>query len=216
MSEALEEKMTGESFAVRRESPLYYVIDTEVSPGESKDTEGCGVVLREVQAKGYLILRGNSSEASFTDGVLAALDVSLPTQAGTCLKSDDISIYWLSPDEWMLTVPGGTEADVQTRLRENLTGHFSVVDVSGGQTSIHLSGDDVHGVLKKSSGYDFDELVFGVGRCTQTTMAKATALVSKRADGSFDLIIRRSFADYIFSWIADAAGEYGFKALREV
>ena len=216
MSEAVQEKMTRESPVVRRESPLHYVIDTEVSPGESKDTQGCAVVLREVQAKGYLTLRGNSNEASFTDGVLAALGVSLPTQPGTCLKSDDISIYWLSPDEWMLTTPGGTEAELQARLRENLSGHFSVVDVSGGQTSINLSGDEVHGVLKKSSAYDFDELVFGVGRCTQTTFAKATALVSKRADGSFDLIIRRSFADYIFSWIADAAGEYGFKALREI
>jgi len=216
MSEAVQEKMTGDSLAVRRESPLHYVITTEMRAGELENTQSYGVVLREVQAKGYLTLRGNSNEASFTDGVLAALDMSLPTQVSTCLNSGDICIYCLGPDEWMLTVPGGHEAAIEARLRENLTGHFSVVDVSGGQTLINLSGDNVSSVLKKSSGYDFDELVFGVGRCAQTTMAKTTALVSKQADGSFDLIVRRSFSDYIFSWIADAAEEYGFKALREI
>ena len=215
MSEAVQETTAGMAAEVRRESPLHYVIDTVVGKGELENTQNCGVVLRETHAKGYLSLRGNSEEPLFSDGVATTLGLNLPTQPGTCLTSGDICIYWMSPNEWMLTVPGGTEAEVEVRLRENLSGHFAIVDVSGGQTSINLSGDNVHEVLKKSSGYDFDEETFNVGRCAQTTMAKATALVSKQADGSFELIIRRSFADYLFAWIADAAGEYGFKAVRE-
>lgn len=48
-----------------------------------------------------------------------------------------------------------------------------------------------------------------VNRCVQTNFAKATALVSSNADGSFDLTIRRSFADYIAQWLLDAGQEHG-------
>jgi sarcosine oxidase subunit gamma len=33
--------------------------------------------------------------------------------------------------------------------------------------------------------------------------------VSSNADGSFDLTIRRSFADYIAQWLLDAGKEHG-------
>jgi sarcosine oxidase gamma subunit len=36
-------------------------------------------------------------------------------------------------------------------------------------------------------------------------------LVSNRTDGSFDLIIRRSFADYIALWMLDAGREFGLR-----
>ena len=215
MSEAVQETMTLTPGAVRRESPLHYVIEAVGGADPLASTQSFGVVLRETLPKGYLNLRGNSDDALFTDGVAATLGVNLPTEPGTWFANDGNAIYWLSPNEWMVTVPGGTETEMEVRLRENLTGHFAVVDVSGGQTRVLLSGADVANVLKKSSGYDFDEQVFGAGRCAQTTLAKATALVSKQSDGSFELIIRRSFADYLFAWIADAAGEYGFKAERE-
>ncbi len=61
----------------------------------------------------------------------------------------------------------------------------------------------------KSSVYDFHPDNFQPGKCVQTTFAKAGALVSKKSDGSFDLVIRRSFTDYIAEWLLDAGKEYG-------
>jgi len=43
----------------------------------------------------------------------------------------------------------------------------------------------------------------------QITFAKASAAVSNRSDGSYDLVIRRSFADYVAQWLLDAGGEFG-------
>ena len=84
-----------------------------------------------------------------------------------------------------------------------------MVDVSAGQTLLKLSGEGVETVLKKSSVYDFHARHFSVGHCVQTTFAKATALVSRSADDSFDLVIRRSFADYVARWLLDAGAEFG-------
>lgn len=195
----------------RRESVLHYAL-RDFADNSPTDP---GVVLREDGFKGHLHLRGDPDNEMFSKGVEEVLKARLPVEPGYWSSAAAASVYWLGPNEWLVIVPAGAEADVENRLRQTLHGHFSIVDVSGGQTLINLSGDHVEAVLKKSSVYDFHPSHFGQGRCVQTTFAKATALVSKKKDGSFDLVIRRSFADYLFRWIADAAAEYGFAVERE-
>ena len=113
---------------------------------------------------------------------------------------------------------GGDAAAIEATLRKSLKGHISVVDVSGGQTCINLRGLAVETVLKKSSIYDFegwDSAKATSGRVVQTTFAKASAVVSNRSDGSYDLVIRRSFADYVAQWLLDAGGEFGCRIEAE-
>ena len=121
------------------------------------------------------------------------------------------SAYWLGPDEWLLVVEGDDGLDVERRLRVALDGRFSVVDVSGAQVQLELSGTGVGKVLQKSSPYDFHPRNFPPGRCAQTVFAKATALVAAREGGAFDIVFRRSYADYLMRWLADAAAEYGYR-----
>jgi sarcosine oxidase gamma subunit len=67
-------------------------------------------------------------------------------------------------------------------------------------------------VLKKSSLYDFEGWASAKpasGLVVQTPFAKASAVISNRCDGSYDLVIRRSFADYVAQWLLDAGGEFG-------
>jgi sarcosine oxidase subunit gamma len=200
----------GESTA-KRESPLHYVT-AEVA---KKSHAGAGIVIREEAHMGHLNLRGNPKDEMFRQGVAEVLGVELPVEPGSCTCSNESRLYWLGPNEWLAIVAGGTEAEVEARLRHTLSGHFSVVDVSGGQTLVNLSGEAIAMVLKKSSVYDFHSSQFARGRCVQTTFAKASAMVSRKADDSFDLVIRRSFSDYLFRWIVDAASEYGFEVIGE-
>ncbi len=193
-------------FEARRESVLQYALAEYVD----KKSIDPGVIFREYAAKGHLNLRGNPDDEAFRVGVEATLKARLPTEPGYWSAAGNTSVYWLGPNEWLVLVAADREADVQRNLRQTLSGHFSIVNVSGGQTLLNLSGDAVEFVLKKSSSYDFHPLNFAQGRCVQTTFAKATALVARKKDGSFDLVIRRSFADYLCRWIANAAVEYGF------
>ncbi|MFT4521026.1 MAG: sarcosine oxidase subunit gamma [Halioglobus sp.] len=194
---------------VRRESPLHYVVDEVTAVVVGQRSAETGVVIREFPDKGYLNLRGNPEDEGFRRGVAEVLGVELPLEPSSFATNGDNSVYWLGPDEWMVIVAGGSEVNIEGGFRQSLTGHFSVVDVSGGFISLRLSGEMVSMVLKKSSVYDFDPSGFRVGRCVQTTFAKASALVFKNADGSFGLVFRRSFSDYLYRWIIDAADEYG-------
>jgi sarcosine oxidase subunit gamma len=205
MSEDMQTRQEEAAVTVGRESPLHYAIAQE----QDKNQADAGLVLEEQAHLGHLNLRGNPEDEMFRRGVAEVFGLELPVEPGSCASNGESRLYWLGPNEWLAIVAGGTEADVETRLRQTLSGHFAVVDVSGGQTLISLSGAAVAMVLKKSSVYDFHPSQFTQGRCVQTTFAKASALVSKTADDSFELVIRRSFSDYLFRWIVDAASEYG-------
>ncbi|MDL2425316.1 sarcosine oxidase subunit gamma family protein, partial [Pseudomonas sp. BAgro211] len=76
------------------------------------------------------------------------------------------SLHWLGPDEWLLIVHGGEEFAVEQRLREALGEelHYSVINVSGGQTLLELEGAKVREVLMKSTGYDVHPSNFPVGK----------------------------------------------------
>lgn len=100
---------------------------------------------------------------------------------------------------------------VERKLRDALADRFSVADVTGAQFLVELSGPDAGKVLQKSSPYDFHPRNFRPGRCVQTVFAQATALVAARDGGAFEIVFRRSYADYLLRWIADAAAEYGYR-----
>lgn len=173
-------------------------------------SEARGVEYREIPGRGCLNLRGDADDPTLLDAVSAATGVALPTQPGSSSQAGDACVHWLGPDEWLLIVPDGEQLSVERELREAVRGSLSVVDVSGGFIHVNLSGEDAGKVLQKSSPYDFHTRNFPPGRCVQTVFAQATALVAAAEDGSFDLVFRRSYADYLVEWINDAAEEYGF------
>lgn len=195
----------------RSELPLHHYLAG--GPVASAGTHGVSLV--EQTRKGHLVLRGDRSDPDFSSACESVLGLSLPAKVRDTATSDNAQCYCLGPEEWLLLVDAGAEWGIELRLRDTFSGHFSIVDVSGGQTVLRLSGPDVFSVLKKSCSYDFSPQNFPLGCCVQTTFAKATALVIKQSDTQFDLVIRRSFSDYIYAWIADASAEYGFHASAE-
>ena len=177
-----------------------------------KDQIDCDLVIKEAPLSAHLNLRGDAGDSQFCAAVAQVLDLVLPLQPGTYQRNSNTSIYWLGPSEWLIVKEGGDAAALERALRKSLSGHISIVDISGGQTCINLRGVAVATLLKKSSIYDFegwDAATPNSGSVVQTTFAKASAAVSNRSDGSYDLVIRRSFADYVAQWLLDAGGEFG-------
>ena len=204
---------------IKRESPLKYFhrLSSQFanrSVGELFNGEAeFALVVQESPVISHLNLRGDANDQLFCSAVAEVLGLMVPRQPGTYHCNSEHSIYWLGPDEWLLVSQLAAD-ELETRLRKNLSGHISIVDLSGGQTLINLRGKPkaLRTVMKKSSVYDFEAWPLAeadCGRCARTTFAKAGALISNRADGSYDLVIRRSFADYIGQWLLDAGQEFG-------
>ena len=190
---------------VLKESPLAH------TKGVPSGHPTPGVTIKEVPFLGYLTLRGNSADPLFVAGVAQALGIELPVAPLTLNQhpSNDSSIQWISPDEWLVVVPRGSEYEAEMALRSELSGHYAVVNISGGQTLLRLSGEQALEVLYKSTPYDLHPRHFVVGKAITTNFAKATAVIRRPSEDVWELIIRRSFADYCYRWLMDASQEFG-------
>ena len=198
---------------VKSESPLAMSRITVATLGSAP---GAGVVVRERAFLGHLILRGKAADAAFRAGVEEALGLPLPLKAGTLSLDEErgVSIQWMSPDEWLVIVPGGREFAIENRLRAALSGHYAVMNVSGGQTVLELSGPAVREVLMKSTPYDVHPAHFPVGKGVSSVFAKSTAIIRRVAADRWELVIRRSFADYLYRWVLDASEEFGVHVVQ--
>ena len=161
------------------------------------------VQIVEVPLLHYVNIRGR-----IEDGVIGAmggsLGISLPVKPNTVADNGVIRAYWLGPDEWLLVSVGRDAKDMVETARRSLAGlHGAVTDVSSGYTMLKLSGGGGANVLAKGCGLDLHSRVFGAGQCAQSLIAKCPVLLERPEE--FRIIVRRSYADYLWQWLLDAA-----------
>ncbi len=174
------------------------------------DIGDAGVTLGERRFLGKIDLRGEPTK-KFRDAVAGVLGVALPTAPNTTADAGARTVLWLGPDEWLIVTPPGAEDETAEALRAALAGHHvAVTDVSEGRTVIALAGRHARDVLAKGCPIDVHPRVFGPGHCAQSIYGKANVLVHQTsAAPAFDIYVERSFADYLWACLEDAAEEYG-------
>ncbi len=175
-------------------------------------TRAAGVMLGERPFRGHLNLRGSARDIGFLDGVRTVLGLDLPLIPNTSASGDGVTALWLGPDEWLLSLDSDQAEEAAAKLRDALaTVHAAITDVSHARTVLGLAGPDAREVLAKGCGLDLHPRAFAVGACAQSTLAKATVILHLvDATPTFEIHIGRSFAQYLWVWLQDAAGEYGF------
>jgi sarcosine oxidase subunit gamma len=186
----------------QQQSPIVQIKLTEAKTNQP--------LIREIPFQGFLNLRGKTGNSEFTTAVKKVLNCSLPIEANSVVVSGDYKIYWLGPDEWLVVTPTEQQAKVQTELKLALGDVFStVVDNSSGLTLINITGNNAANLIARDCPLDLHPSVFKAGQCAQTRLAKSGAIIAPLLDGSgFELIIRRSFADYLLLWMQDALIEF--------
>lgn len=192
-------------FAPVMQSPLQHF---NLSASQEKMDDAKGVWANELPLLGYLSLRGDCDNALFAKAVNAALGESLPTLPCSLINTPWGTIYWLSPDEWLLVCAREKQAELQQKLLTKLSGiHSQVIDNSGGYTSVFVQGKNATDALQHCTVYNIHALA--AGKIVGTTFGKSSVYL-QRNNGGYTLIFRRSFADYIWRYLARAATPYGF------
>jgi len=202
---AIMDQVPGSNADVRGESPLHHVGLADIVGQSAADA---GVVFSEAGLLGHLTLRCEPS-SPLIPVAQSILGVALPLSPLTSVEQGDLVVRWIGPDEWLISLPNDQVFDLETRFRAEMTGHHSLVNGSGGMTVYKLRGKHVVDMLKKSTPVDLHDSEFPVGKVVSTVFAKAGAVVRRTGESEFELVVRRSFADYIWLWIQDASQEYG-------
>jgi len=193
---------------IRQESPLADRKETSLTA-----TAGVGVAVQlcERAFLGHINLRGDPSSSDFIEAVRQTLDCPLPLEANRFIDAEKVRVCWLGPSEWLVTCAGALEEATAEQLRRALKREFTAVtEIGGGQTVLGISGSRAPNVIAKGCTLDLHPRVFGPGHCAQTSLARAAiTILQTGAAPSFELIVRRSYADYVWRWLMDAAAEYG-------
>lgn len=181
-----------------------------------KDAESSpGVTIEVVPPLGHINLRGDPNDTAFLSAAAGVLGEKLPLATNTMTRAVR-RIYWLGPDEWLIVTVMEETTGLLLQLRGSLAGkHASVTEVSGGQVALRLAGPKARDVLAKGCSLDFHPNRFKAGDCAQTALAKANVLIGLvDSEPTYEIIVRRSFADYLARWLRRAAREYsvGFAA----
>ncbi len=196
--------------AILRESPLArFNLATRATGANG----GAGFIVREHPFLGHINLRGDPRDPRFAGAVGGVMGDSLPMVPNTLTDVNGITMYWLGPDEWLIVTPDDRREPILQQLRRVLAQkHAAITDVSGGQAALHLRGRHVRDVLAKGCPIDLHPRAFRIGQCAQSHLGKALVLIGQIEEQPyFELIVRRSFADYLWTWLESAAEEYGFE-----
>ncbi len=180
----------------------------------SPSSAGDSVIDIQIQSRlGHLNVRGNPNQGGFAAAAESALGQVLPTAPNT-LSMGEHRIYWLGPDEWLVLTDLQSIDALKEELELTLVGmHAASNDVSGGQIALRLAGVHVPGMLAKGCTLDLHPRVFATGMCAQSGLAKANVLLGlitqSGQDPVFEIVVRRSFSDYLVRWLRHAAHEFG-------
>jgi sarcosine oxidase subunit gamma len=137
-------------------------------------------------------LRGDS--AMLAQGCAA---FGLPCPAALWSESSgDRTALRLGPDEILLIGPAGAPAPTAG----------SVVDVSGRQIGLTLTGDGSAVTLAAGCPLDLDR--FEVGACTRTLLGKAEIVLWRTGPLGWHVEVWRSFAPYVRALLAQAGRDW--------
>jgi sarcosine oxidase subunit gamma len=174
------------------------------------------VRLREIPHTAKVNLRGDRADEGFRRVVAEVVGTEPPPGPEAWIGRDGTAILGLGPDEWLVVGPAGAEADLVERLEARLADRFvAVTDVSENWTVIAVSGAKLREVLAKGCPLDLHPRTVRPGFVGQSVVVHADVILHLMADGAdgqppaAHLYVRRSFAQYLHDWLADAALEFG-------
>lgn len=189
-----------------RKSALVSAAQSGVSVLQLRD-----VVISEDSAMGFYNLRlPSGSDGRFSD----IFGIGLPTKPNTYETDGQLGCLWLGPDEWLLAAADDGRDAMPGKLDDLCETEFATwTDQSSALVAFRVSGNRAIDLLGRGVLVDLHPSKFGFGECRQTMLAQAgVTIVNRSADDQtqFLLLVRRSFADYLWLWLADKGGEAEF------
>jgi len=155
-------------------------------------------------------LRGNPKNKEFTSKLGKTLGIILPTEVGSIITKEEMSIITTGPNEWLLISNNVVDKNNNNfELENNLFDLISknnlgaVTNVSEQFTMFSLTGSNIFELLSKSSPFNFDTLQ---NNCSvQTLLNHIDITIIKKDNENIYLLVRRSFAEHLWSWIKDSS-----------
>lgn len=168
---------------------------------------GLGAKIEALPPRGMVTVRGDFADAAFAAGVKASVGLGVPETRRADVDSGH-GVLWMSPDELLLWMPyAEAEAAVQSFDEATEGTHALAVNVSDARVVFRVSGAKARQILSKGAPVDLTPMAFGIGdyRRTRIGLVAAAFVMTDDAPDTFEIVCFRSYAEYVWHWLHDAA-----------
>lgn len=139
-----------------------------------------------------------------------ALELELPEPNRFCSDRRK-SLRAIGPGVWQ-TVGDEGAVSAAAALRATLSGVATVVDLSHARTALQVSGPAAARTLAKHCGLDLYASHFPMGSATNTRFGHVGMTLARLDDApTFELLVFRGYAEFVFEALAEAAAEFGLQ-----
>ena len=198
------------STGLRRTSPL-----ARYWQGADAARMSAGAVsVEELPFQGVIRLQRREATPAFMNLVADILGAEAPVDPNTC-AGESPACLWAAPNEWLLvTSPDKDQAlaiALQQRLDEALPGEtVAVTLLSDAHAVLKISGAAARDLLAKGCSLDLGPGQFSYGKCAATLLEQVPVTLYPMANESaYCLMVDRSYAAFIWDWLAHAMREFG-------
>ncbi|MDL2405488.1 sarcosine oxidase subunit gamma [Rhizobium calliandrae] len=139
-------------------------------------------------------------------GLSWALKLDIPQRPKTSSHKDGRYALWLGPDEWLIIDESGVDL---LGLPGDAGVLYAATDISHRNTAIIVSGPGAETSLAGGCPQDLSLQAFPVGACSRTLFGKAEVVLLRIDEETFRVEVWRSFSDYAFGLLAEAAEDAG-------
>jgi len=133
-----------------------------------------------------------------------ALGVTLPAKPKTSATKDGRTALWLGPDEWMVIDEAGNDPLADCA---KVTALHSAVGISHRNVAIAVTGPAAAVTVNSGCPQDLSPDAFPVGAASRTILGKSEIVLLRTAADTFRVECWRSFSDYVFTLLSEAASD---------
>ncbi|WP_072394358.1 sarcosine oxidase subunit gamma family protein [Hyphomicrobium sp. CS1GBMeth3] len=174
-------------------------------------TPGLTVTPREtLTLASFAAIQGK--ENALREAIYTGYGVELP-RGTSRVTGVGTAFVWAGPDHWLALAEREGGRDLESELKEQLSGIASVVDQSDGRVVVRIAGPHARSVLAKGVPLDLHPRAFRPGDVAITHASHIGVILWQVDDQpTYEVALFRSYADSFAHWLFESAAEYAAPA----
>ena len=177
------------SFAAR------HVLDDHISGFEATPNPHHLSILRSPVVFSVLAHKGHEAD----------IDEALTTM-------EDVHPRVCGPGEWLVVSEALNAEAIERALAALGAARAPFVDQSDGRVVLRIEGPRVRAILAKCTALDLHPHVFEIGQSTNCQICHVAANLARTGQDSFEIIVMRSFAGFVFDELREMGREFALTA----
>jgi sarcosine oxidase subunit gamma len=125
---------------------------------------------------------------------------------------EDVHVRVCGPAEWLVVSETVASDTIARQLADLGSARCSFVDQSDGRVVLRIQGPKVRAILSKCTALDLHSEVFEIGQSTNCQICHVAANLARTGQDSFEIIVMRSFAGFLFDEVREMGREFALTA----